>query len=342
MAALASFLLAFPERRFALRLGFVDLPDERRKHVGIRARLGGISMYLAFLAGLVASRQPIDPKTTGVLLGAALCVAVAVVDDKRQPVRHDLSALPQFVTHLAAAGIAIAAGVSIVAIRDPRASGPFGGLLELPLFISVGFTLIWITGMISTVNFLDGMDGLAAGVVGIGSFIMALVSLRLNQPGVALECWALAGVAIGFLPHNLPPAKLFMGSTGSWFLGYTLATLSIMGSAKLSTALLVIGVPIFDVLLLIVLRTMRRQPFWQADRSHLFHRLLDVGLSQRRTLLLYYCLSAAFGAYALASTSLQSPGLGVKVYGLLGLVLVVAAILAFLTRRNADNQAPRP
>ncbi|MDE3076650.1 MAG: undecaprenyl/decaprenyl-phosphate alpha-N-acetylglucosaminyl 1-phosphate transferase [Chloroflexota bacterium] len=327
--------MAIPEKRLALRLGFVDLPDERRKHRGIRSRLGGPGMFLAFLAGLLASRQPLDAKLLGVLLGSALCIAIGLVDDKRQPFRHELGALPQLFGQLAAAGLAIAAGVSILAVRDPRALGPFGGLLQLPLAISIPLTLAWITGMINTVNFLDGMDGLATGVVAIGAAVLAVASLRLGQPAVALQCLALAGAAVGFLPHNLPPARLFMGTTGAWFLGYALATLSIIGGAKLSTALLVIGVPVFDVALLIVLRTRRGQPFWQADRSHLFHRLLDVGLSHRTTLVLYYCLSAAFGAYALAFTTVQSSGWGLKIYGLAGLLAVTIFILAFLARTNA-------
>ncbi|HUZ76574.1 MAG TPA: MraY family glycosyltransferase [Chloroflexota bacterium] len=329
-----SYLLAIPERHLARRAGMVDRPDERRKHTGIRARVGGVSMYLAFVAGLLVSRHPLDSKLASVLGGAAVCLAVALLDDKLRPPARELPPAVQFAGQLLAAGIAIAFGVSIVAIRDPRIGGPFGGLLHLPLVIAVPVTLFWITGTINTVNFLDGMDGLAAGVVAIGAAVLAFASVRLNQPSIALECLALTGAAAGFLPHNLPPARQFMGSSGAWFLGYTLATMSIIGGAKLSTALLVIGVPVFDVALLMVLRSLRRQPFWRGDRGHLFHRLLDVGLSQRKTLVLYYGISAAFGAYALAFTSLQSSGWGGKIYGFVGLLLVVAAILAYLTRKH--------
>lgn len=292
-------------------------------------------MYVAFCAGLVLSRQVFDLKLLGILAGGAVCLIVATLDDKRLPLRRELPALPQFATQILAGCVAIAAGVSITAVRDPRAGGPFGGLIELPLLLSVPLTLVWIAGMINTVNFLDGMDGLAAGVVAIGSAVLAFVSFRLGQANIALQCLALAGVAVGFLPHNLPPARMFMGTTGAWFLGYTLATLAITGGAKLSTALLVIGVPVFDVLVLVILRTMRGQPFWHGDRSHLFHRLLDVGLSQRATLLLYYALSAAFGAYALAFTTLQSSGLGSKIYGLAALVAVMGVILGFLAAKSS-------
>jgi UDP-GlcNAc:undecaprenyl-phosphate/decaprenyl-phosphate GlcNAc-1-phosphate transferase len=207
-------------------------------------------------------------------------------------------------------------------------------VIALPLWAAVLLSLFWIAGMINTVNFLDGVDGLAGGVVAIAAAILALVSLRLGQADVALLCLALAGAALGFLPHNLHPARIFMGTSGAWFLGFMLAVVAIIGGAKLATALLVIGVPVFDVALLMLIRLLRRQAFWLGDRSHLHHRLLDTGLSERGTVLLYYCLSAAFGLYALAFTNNRSVGLGLKIYGLVILVAVMAGILVFLTQRR--------
>jgi len=295
-------------------------------------------MLLAFVATVLISLHAIDLKLGAVLVGAALLVAVGALDDKRQPGRRELNPAWQFLAQLLAAGIAVAAGVPILDLRDPTAPAPFGGLLHLPLWATVLFTLFWIAGMINTVNFLDGMDGLAGGVVGIAALVLAFVSLRLGQHDVALLCLALAGAAAGFLPHNIYRGRTFMGTSGAWFLGFVLATLAIIGGAKLATALLVIGVPVFDVALLILLRSLRRQPFWQGDRGHLHHRLLDMGLSERRTLLLYYCLSAAFGLYAFLFTSNRSVGLGLKIYGLVGLVAVMAGILAFLTRKQARSK----
>jgi UDP-GlcNAc:undecaprenyl-phosphate/decaprenyl-phosphate GlcNAc-1-phosphate transferase len=292
-------------------------------------------MLLAFGGALVVARQTFDGKLLALLGAGLLLVVVGGIDDKRMPHFRELSAAPQFLAQLAAAGIAVAAGIIIVDVRDPTAAGPFGGLLHFPLWAAIVVSLFWIAGMINTVNFLDGMDGLASGVVAIAAGALAFVSLRLGQTDVAVLCLALAGVAAGFLPHNVPSARIFMGTSGAWFLGFMLATLAIIGGAKLATALLVVGVPVFDVALLIVIRSLRRQPFWHADRSHLFHRLLDVGLSQRRTLLLYYCLSGAFGLYAFVFTSNQSIGLGLKIYGLVALVAIMAGILAILTRRQA-------
>ncbi|HEX6513320.1 MAG TPA: MraY family glycosyltransferase [Chloroflexota bacterium] len=313
----------------------MDAPDERRKHEGFRPRLGGVSMLLAFVAALVATGQKLDGKLLAILAGATLLVAVGAFDDRRGPRQRELGAGPQLLAQMVAAGLAVAAGVSILDVRDPTASGPFGGVIALPLWAGVALSLFWIAGMVNTVNFLDGLDGLAGGVVAIAAAILGGVSLRLGQTDVALLCLALAGCAAGFLPHNLYPARMFMGTSGAWFLGFMLAVLAIVGGAKLATALLVIGVPVLDVAILILLRFLARQPVWQGDRRHLHHRLLDTGLSQRGTVLLYYCLSAAFGVYALAFTNNRSVGLGLKIYGLAMLVAVMVLILVVLTRRRS-------
>jgi len=340
VAAILSFVLTIPERKLALRFGFVDKPDERRRHEGFRPRLGGVSMLLAFAGAVLAAGHALDAKLLALTGAAALLVVVGALDDKRYPAFRELGAGPQFLAQIAAAAIAVAAGVMIVDVRDPTASGPFGGLIYLPMWLAVAVSLVWIAGMINTVNFLDGMDGLAGGVVAIAAAVLAFVSLRLGQRDVATLCLALAGVAVGFLPHNVPAARIFMGTSGAWFLGFMLATLAIIGGAKLATALLVVGVPVLDVALLIIIRSLRRQPFWQGDRAHLHHRLLDVGLSQRRTLLLYYMLSAAFGLYAFVFTSNLSIGLGLKIYGFVGLLAVMAALLFALTRHQARNNRP--
>ena len=311
----------------------MDLPDERRKHDGPRPRLGGVSMLLAFTAAALATRA-LSGKVIAILLIAAALTLAGAFDDKRQPGGRELGAAAQLALQLLAAGAAVLAGITILDVRDPTAGGPFGGVIALPLWAGALLSLFWIAGMINTVNFLDGLDGLAGGVVAIAAAILALVSLKLGQRDLALLCVALAGAAAGFLPHNFAPARTFMGTSGAWFLGFVLAALAIAGGAKIATALLVIGVPVFDVVLLILLRLVAHQPVWQGDRRHLHHRLLDTGLSQRGAVLLYYCLSAAFGLYALAFTNNRSVGLGLKIYGLAILVAVMAAILVLLRRRQ--------
>ncbi len=290
-------------------------------------------MLAAFAIALLAAQARFEPGLVGVLIAAVMLVVVGSSDDRRLKL-GELGALTQFAAQLAAAAIAVIAGVLIRDLRDPTAGGPFGGVVNLPIWAAVALTLFWIAGMMNTVNFLDGVDGLAGGVVAIAAAVLALVSLRLGQADVAAMCLALAGAALGFLPHNLHPARIFMGTSGAWFLGYMLAVVAIIGGAKLGATLLVIGVPVFDVALLMLIRLLRRQPFWLGDRSHLHHRLLDTGLSERGTVLLYYCLSAAFGLYALAFTQIRSAGFGLKVYGLVILVAVMIGILVVLTQRK--------
>ncbi|MFI5267365.1 MAG: MraY family glycosyltransferase [Chloroflexota bacterium] len=291
-------------------------------------------MLLAFVGAVLVTRQTFDGKVFAIVGAAALLVVAGAFDDKRQPKQHDLRAAPQLAIQLVAAAIVVMAGVTILDVRDPTAGGPFGGVIALPLWAGALLSLFWIAGMVNTVNFLDGLDGLAGGVVAIAAAILAFVSLKLGQHDLALLCLALAGAATGFLPHNLYPARIFMGTSGAWFLGFVLAVLAIVGGAKIATALLVIGVPVFDVALLILMRMLARQPVWQGDRRHLHHRLLDTGLGHRGTVLLYYCLSAAFGLYALAFTNNRTVGLGLKIYGLAILIAVMVAILVFLRRRQ--------
>jgi UDP-GlcNAc:undecaprenyl-phosphate GlcNAc-1-phosphate transferase len=346
LGAILSFVIVFPERLLAERAGFLDTPDERRKHEGLKVRLGGPGMLLAFLAAILAAYRGFSPPLVGALIAAVLLTAAGSADDRRQAL-PEMSAKAQFLIQFVAACLVISFGVLIRDVRDPTAAGPFGGLIGLPPAAAVPLTMLWILGMINTVNFLDGVDGLAGGVVAIAALFLAMVSIKLGQPSLAVLCLALAGAAFGFLPHNFYPARIFMGTSGAWFLGLMLAVLSIIAGAKLTTTVLVIGVPVLDVALIIVLRAVAGQPFWQGDRRHLHHRLLDTGLSPRGTVLLYYGLSAAFGTYALLTTSNQAIGFGLKIYGLLGLVAVMAAILVFLRRRQAHlagsraSQAPR-
>jgi len=337
LAALLSYVLTLGQSRLAVRFGFLDVPDARRKHEGLRPRLGGPGLLIAFCTAALLAGYGWNSKFAVLLAAACALVGIGAIDDKRVPRFHELPASVQLLAQLGAAGLAILGGIYIVDVRDPTAPAPFGGVLHLPLWAAVIATLFWIAGMINTVNLLDGMDGLAGGVAAIAAAVLGLVSLRLGQTDVAILCFALAGAACGFLPHNLSRSHTFMGTSGAWFLGFMLAALSIVGGAKLATALLVVGVPVLDVALLILLRSLRHQPFWQGDRSHLFHRLLDVGLSPGATLLLYCSISAVFGLFAFVFTSNSSIGLGLKIYGLVGLVLVMALLLGMLTRRGTTR-----
>ncbi len=285
-----------------LRLGLADRPGGRRAHQGEVPRTGGLALFAGFMgAGLLVfalSALGVWPLLsveeskllTGVLLGSLFAFACGLWDDRRE-----LGAGPQFAVQFIAALIAIAFEIFI-----ERATLPiFGYIDKFPFWITYPLTIFWIMGMMNTVNWLDGLDGLAAGVAAIASLLFAIHAYSLGQTMVALFPLALAAACLGFLPYNFHPARIFMGSSGSMLLGFALAALSILAPAKVATALLVLGIPILDVVWLIIQRWRQRGNPAQAGRDHLHYRLLDLGLSQRQIVTLYYSFCAAFGLLAL-------------------------------------------
>lgn len=287
--------------RLGRRLGLTDRPGGRREHQGEVPRVGGIALFagfvgaglLVFALSLLGVWPPIGAEDrkllTGVLVGSAFVFLFGLWDDRRE-----LPAWPQFAAQFGAALIAI--GFDIIV---ERVTLPIAGYTVFPLWITYPLTIFWIMGMINTVNWLDGLDGLAAGVAAIASLLFAVHAYSLGQTVVALFPLALAAACLGFLPFNFHPARIFMGSSGSMLLGFALASLSILAPAKVATALLVLGIPILDVIWLIVQRWRQRGNPTVAGRDHLHYRLLDLGFSQRQIVSLYYTFCAAFGLLAL-------------------------------------------
>jgi UDP-GlcNAc:undecaprenyl-phosphate/decaprenyl-phosphate GlcNAc-1-phosphate transferase len=314
------------------RQRLVDEPGPRRWHRGAIARTGGIALFVAFMAAaLLAQWLPVprqDPKELvrflGIALGSTFLFVVGYVDD-----RVELRPGPQYLAQAVAGLIAIACLVFIERVMNPFTDQ----LTVFPYTFVVAFTLVWIMGMINTINFLDGLDGLAAGVGAIVSAVLAFHMLREGQYSVALLPLGLLGATLGFLPYNFYPAKVFLGSTGSLVLGYAIATLGIAAGAKLALVLLVLIIPIVDVAWLMINRLRVGQSFGQADRRHLHYRLLDLGLSQRQVVLLYYAYCILLGAAALLISS--------RLLKLVTLVAVGAGtlfFLAWLARRTLRKQ----
>ncbi len=306
--------------------GIVDKPGPRRWHKGAIPRTGGLALFVAFMTAVfVAQWLPVprqDPKELvrflGIALGMTFLLVVGYIDD-----RVELGPGPQYLAQAVAALIAIACLVFI-----ERVMNPFTNQLTIfPYWFTVAFTLVWIMGMINTINFLDGLDGLAAGVGTIISALLAIHMLREGQFSVALLPLALLGATLGFLPYNLYPAKVFLGS-GSLVLGYAIATLGIAAGAKLALLLLVLSIPIVDVAWLMVSRLRSGRSIGDADRRHLHYRLLDLGLSQRQVVWLYYAYCSLLGAAALL--------IGSRMFKLATLVVLGAGtltLLAWLARR---------
>jgi UDP-GlcNAc:undecaprenyl-phosphate GlcNAc-1-phosphate transferase len=307
-----SFILALGltplSARVGYHLGAVDQPGGRRAHAGNVPRTGGIALFGGFAGGAVlafALWQPSNPddarRLAAVVAGTIFVFLFGLWDDRRE-----LTVWPQFAAQAVAAFIAIAGTVFIERFTNPLTDQLVVIPDTVPFLgwgIVVAVTLFWVMGMMNTVNWLDGLDGLASGVGFIAAVLFAIHSYRLGQREIALFPTALAGACLGFLPFNFHPARVFMGTAGAMVVGYALATLSILAPARIATALLVLGVPIVDVAWLIVSRWRRGSSPAVGGRDHLHHRLVDLGLSQRQIVFLYYLFCLFFGGLALVAPS---------------------------------------
>ncbi|MCS7220974.1 MAG: MraY family glycosyltransferase [Anaerolineae bacterium] len=329
--------------RLGHRLGWVDQPDGRRRHHGNVPRLGGIALYAAFVGALLMSLilpatwlpPRLDPKEltrlAGLLVGTTFVFIAGLVDD-----RYELSPAVQLAIQVMAGLIAIAFIIHIKHVNNPFTSQLFFGPDGFPAPIVWALTIFWFAGMMNTVNWLDGLDGLAAGVGAILCAVLALHMFREGQYSVVMQPLALLGATLGFLPFNFHPARVFMGSAGSYVLGFALAALGIIGGAKMATVLLVMGLPILDVAWLILRRWHQGRSPGQGARDHLHFRLVDKGLGQRTIVLGYYVFSAGFGALALA--------IGPRLYKLIALMLLGAIGLGVLwwANRGEPPAIPHP
>jgi UDP-GlcNAc:undecaprenyl-phosphate GlcNAc-1-phosphate transferase len=316
--------------RLSHTLGLVDAPRPGEVQRAPVPRAGGHAIYLSFLAAVLLSLAlaPRDPaelrRVTGLLLGMALLVPFAVWDDFKR-----LSALPQLAAQLLVACVPVAFGVVIDSVSNPFAPPPFGGQLPLPVWVAVPATVAWLVLMMNSMNWLDTMDGLAGGVGVIASVILFLVSFSLRQSTISLLPLALAGACLGFIPYNFNPARVFMGTTGSMFIGYALGAISIIGGAKIASTMLVLGVPVLDAIFVILQRTLAgRSPWRGGDNAHLVHKLLGVGLSQRTIALLVYAICGLFGW--LATSLIRTE----KFYAFGALAVVLTALVVFVRLRD--------
>jgi UDP-GlcNAc:undecaprenyl-phosphate GlcNAc-1-phosphate transferase len=324
-------------RRLAVRLDNIDRPDHRRVNRNPIPRGGGMAVAFAFLVvvvvflvvndrfSLVVVPRSIEPVELAALLaGGALATLLGVLDDTFQ-----LRARWQLAGQVAVGLVAVVAGITVTNIQNPFAPGgiPIGEPFAL------GFTLLWIVGMINSINFIDGLDGLSSGIALIAAVTLGLLSFTITspQPFVGLLCFALAGSLFGFLRWNFHPASIFIGTSGVMFVGYTLAVLAILGSAKVAVALLVLGVPIIDTFWIIVRRLATGHSPFTPDRGHIHHRLLDLGLSHGQTVLVIYaiCIGLAVLSFVLSGTEQFS--------AFLGLVVVSGLLLFALTRGETGD-----
>jgi len=308
--------------RLAWRLGVVDRPVGNKIHQRAPPLMGGVAIALAFLAAALL-RLSLNPQLVGLLVGCVLAAALGFWDEVRtlKPRAHFLGQIGVVIVTLLVGFPRITSlsnplhgfnGSSgsfflsalfgfkpLYAGHDlvPHDSAPF-----VTLVIGVLFTIFWIVGMMNTVNFLDGLDGLAGGVTAIAALFLGLWSVVAARNGFATHDnqnvilpLILCGAILGFLVYNWAPARVFMGDSGSMFIGFALGALSIFGQIKFGTALLLLIVPIVDVAWAIVRRLLGRRSFASGDKHHIYHRLLELGLSRRAVVLLFYALCIALG-----------------------------------------------
>jgi UDP-GlcNAc:undecaprenyl-phosphate GlcNAc-1-phosphate transferase len=314
VAFIVSFSATPIVRKIAIKLKAIDVPkDNRRLHKKPIALMGGLAIVCGFilsvlftiLSSLLTKNQWMEswPDLIGLLVGIAIIVLIGAIDDIKP-----LSAKTRLFFQL----IAALAVMFISDTRIERITNPFSpvGVTELSPYISYPLTILWIIGITNALNLIDGLDGLAAGVASISSLSLFFVSILtpIVGPFSSIITAALAGATLGFLPFNFNPAKIFMGSTGAYFLGFTLAVVSIEGMFKSYTAIsiaipiLALGLPLFDTVFAIFRRLLNGKPVMAADRGHLHHKLMDMGLSQKQSVIILYIASAALGLCAIVLT----------------------------------------
>ncbi len=336
-AALISLITTPVVKSLAFMVGAVDIPkDNRRMHKHPIPRMGGLAIFLGFLFSVLIF-LPLTGQVRGMLLGSVVIVVLGIFDDI-----YALGAKLKFLIQIFAALLAVTSGNVITVLSNPNifSSNPYWelGILSIP------FSVIWIAAITNAVNLIDGLDGLACGVSTISSMTLLVIALVVSEPEVAILMGALAGACAGFLPYNLNPAKIFMGDTGSTFLGYVLAVVSINGLFKSAAIIsfavpfLLLGLPIFDTCFAILRRVSRGQSPMAPDRGHIHHRLIDMGLTQKQAVAVLYVISAILGlsAVVLTTNGVEKAMIVLLAFGVAG----GFSAKLYLDRINGVNQPP--
>src|SRR3989440_6668226 len=364
-AFLFAYLLTFAVRALCNKLGWLDQPATRRVHTKAVPRLGGVAMFAAFVLASLLFYKPGSTNEVNIywlLIAASLLVVIVHAYDDVV----GLKPLPKLLAQTVAVIIILGPwggvfhGILLFTFNNPfgreimNPNLPWYQQPTLFLFIhppspdiqpgisfvaipAILLTWFWATGMMNTVNWIDGMDGLATGVVGIAGLFITIISFLLQQQSIAVLAAIFTGAVLGFLPHNWNPAKIFMGDSGSMFLGLGLAVLSVMGGAKLALALMVLGVPIIDVAVVIINRIRRGQSPLHYDKTHLHHRLMATGLSVRQICYVMYGLALIFGLLAVTLSGIQHYAHFFKFIGLGLVVLTMVGLIIWMDYRQRQR-----
>ncbi|MCY6958777.1 MraY family glycosyltransferase [Clostridium brassicae] len=312
-------------KKFAIYIKAIDIPkDERRIHKKPIPLLGGVAIYLSFLITMFLKEGSLTKQEIGIIIGATVIVIGGLIDDIRE-----IKPWQKLAFQVSAAVILILFEVKISIITNPFLTNRL--FIRLEWWISIPITIFWIVGITNAINLIDGVDGLAAGVAFISSITIFIIAMLNGRQEAAILTIILSGAILGFLPYNFNPASIFMGDTGAQLLGFLLATISLKGAIKSATAfaiavpILAFGIPIYDTLFAMIRRKINGKPIMQADRGHLHHRLLDMGLNQKQVVIIMYLISAVLGGISIIAMQMSTQ----RSYFLLTFVILVIVLLAW-------------
>jgi len=333
-AFVLSFFFTPVARQLAFKLGILDIPkDDRKVHKEPIPYLGGAAIYASAIFTMLIFSD-LDKTAVSIMVGGTVIFLIGLIDDIK-----DISPKLKLAGQIIAAMIAVYGGAKINYITNPI---PGYNVIYLEHF-ATPISILWIVGITNTINLVDGLDGLASGVAAISASTMMFMASISGFDYILLECAVIAGSSLGFLPYNFNPAKIFMGDTGSLFLGYMLAVISILGFLKTVTLaaiiimVLVLGIPLFDTFFAIVRRIRNKKPIMEADRGHVHHRLLAKGFTQRQTVLILYIVSILFGAAAIFFSD-SEPLEGSLVIGAVSIIIVYTGKkLGFISKVNEEE-----
>lgn len=285
--------------KIALKTSFVDMPNARKLHTNPIPLLGGAAMFIGFFATTLLMSD-LDRSFVGMALGGLLIFLVGLIDDFAKTRGKDFPALPKFLAQIAAAWILVYFDVTIQGITVPFGDFGTNGYFFFPHWLQVASTMLWVIAITNMFNFLDGVDGLAAGIASISATTLLFISILKGETSTSLFAITIIGISLAFLRHNFHPARIFMGDAGATFLGFMLAAIAVDGAFKSATLVSVIvpvlalGVPIMDTFYVVIRRIREHRPIYKADKEHTFHQLMRSGMNQIQTVAFLYLLGIVF------------------------------------------------
>lgn len=333
-AALLAFVITPLIIKLAFKVGAVDIPkDARRIHNKPMPLMGGLAIYISFLCCTLFFLK-LDRQVVGIIVGGTMILIMGIVDDMLQ-----LKAVPKLMVQIIAALVLIYFGVTVKSISIPFIVGDGSVYIR---YLGIPLTVLWIVGITNAINLIDGLDGLACGICLISAltlFGVSIISARYTSVYLTI---ILAGACLGFLPFNFNPARIFIGDTGSQFLGFILAAISLQGAIKsvaavaVAVPILALGLPIYDTLFAIIRRKMNKRPIMEADRGHLHHRLLDIGMSQKQVVLTMYLISAVLGGTSIVAMIVSVKKSFALLVAVCAIIIAIGLELGIFTQKGKN------